>query len=161
MPIPTCEKLSITILIFFTWFLVSWDFQSMLMSFRIAELQTLLASCGRSRSGRKHELLGRAISLLKTSENSAMRERVKTRILELYNQRYPSPSGGSSVQSSYSQPYLQYPAEKDEEPTYLNRSNNYKHNNSSQRWTRVLFYFKMFYYHSLLMGNVIVLHNTV
>lgn len=104
------------------------------MSFRIAELQTLLASCGRSRSGRKHELLGRAINLLKTSENNAMRERVKTRILELYNQRYPSPSGGgSSMQSSsYSQPYLQYPPEKDEEPTYLNRSN-YKHTNSSQR----------------------------
>lgn len=71
----------------------------MLNSFRIAELQTLLATCGRSRSGRKHELLGRAMSLLKSSEGSPMRERVKTRILELYHQRCPPGSsyqGGSS-----------------------------------------------------------------
>jgi len=73
------------------------DLKNMLMSFRISELQTLLASCGRSRSGRKHELLGRAISLLKTPEGSAMRERVKSRILELYSQKY---SSGSVISSS-------------------------------------------------------------
>lgn len=121
------------------------DLKNMLMSFRIAELQTLLASCGRSRSGRKHELLGRAVSLLKSSEGSAMRERVKSRILELYHQRYasggnggiPAPAGGggnpppssshnsSSMASSYPQPYLPYSNDKDEEPTYLNRPPNY------------------------------------
>lgn len=114
------------------------DLKNMLMSFRIAELQTLLATCGRSRSGRKHELLGRAVSLLKTSEGSAMRERVKSRILELYHQRYaggssvPTPNGTvqqsnpSTIPSttySHNQPYLPYNNDKDMEPTYLNRPN--------------------------------------
>jgi len=113
------------------------DLKNMLISFRIAELQTLLASCGRSRSGRKHELLGRAVSLLKSSEGSAMRERVKSRILELYHQRYTAEalaaesaaaggggsSGNSNMISTYPQPYLPYSNDKDEEPTYLNRPN--------------------------------------
>jgi len=108
------------------------------MSFRIAELQTLLATCGRSRSGRKHELLGRAVSLLKSSEGSAMRERVKSRILELYHQRYsngtaPSPPptnmNGSvttcAASTPYSaQPYIPFSGTKDvEQSTYLNRPN--------------------------------------
>ena len=116
------------------------DLKNMLISFRIAELQTLLASCGRSRSGRKHELLGRAVSLLKSSEGSAMRERVKTRILELYNQRYsadgvspPDDNDGNppeitnnSNMVTYPQPYLPFSNDKNEEPTYLNRPNYHK-----------------------------------
>ena len=56
----------------------------MLMSFRITQIQTLLETCGRPLSGRKHELIGRAVSLLNSSEGSVMRERVKSCILELY-----------------------------------------------------------------------------
>ena len=51
------------------------------MTFRIADLQTLLTGCGRSRSGRKHELLGRALSLLKSTDG--VREEVKKHILEI------------------------------------------------------------------------------
>lgn len=100
------------------------DLKNILMSFRIADLQTLLAGCGRSRSGRKHELLGRAMNLLKNSDGSQMRERVRTRILEIHNQRYPH--------RQYQQPYVsQYNSEKDQEPNYINRSSSYKQHNSS------------------------------
>jgi len=111
------------------------DLKNMLNSFRIAELQTLLATCGRSRSGRKHELLGRAMSLLKSSEGSPMRERVKTRILELYHQRCPpgssyqggssssrgeaSHNNSSSSDTTYRPSFMTYSSET--ENSYLNR----------------------------------------
>ena len=116
----------------------------MLMSFRIAELQTLLGACGRSRSGRKHELLGRAVSLLKSSTNAPNREKVRARILELYHQRYP-PGGVEipeiamgnvgSLQTYSSQPYMQYPREEDDDSSsYLNRSSSqYKDVSLSQK----------------------------
>ncbi|XP_065672767.1 E3 SUMO-protein ligase PIAS2 isoform X3 [Hydra vulgaris] len=110
------------------------DLKSMLMSFRIAELQTLLGACGRSRSGRKHELLGRAISLLKSSSVAPNRDKVRARILELYHQRYP-PGGvelpeialgnPGSLQTYPAQPYMQYPREEDDDSSnYINRSSN-------------------------------------
>ncbi|XP_047139773.1 E3 SUMO-protein ligase PIAS2 isoform X1 [Hydra vulgaris] len=110
------------------------DLKSMLMSFRIAELQTLLGACGRSRSGRKHELLGRAISLLKSSSVAPNRDKVRARILELYHQRYP-PGGvelpeialgnPSSLQTYPAQPYMQYPREEDDDSSnFINRSSN-------------------------------------
>ena len=55
------------------------------MSFRVTELQTLLGFAGRSKSGRKHELLGRALALLKCEGNL----RVTTKIRDLYNRRNP------------------------------------------------------------------------
>ena len=116
----------------------------MLTSFRIAELQTLLSACGRSRSGRKHELLGRAMSLLKSSEGSPMRDRVKTKILELYHQRCApgiSPSsyvGSSSLvlpQKSHNDSYNSYVSyENDRESAYLNRPTYIK----SQRYLLLL-----------------------
>ena len=113
----------------------SEDLKNMLMSFRIAELQTLLASCGRSRSGRKHELMGRALNLLKSSsDGTTMRDRVKTRILELYHQRFP----GHNTTSNYPQPYVQFQSEKDDDqPTYLNRPYN---SNSTSVPTRTMSY---------------------
>ena len=67
------------------------------MTFRISELQEVLCTCGRPRSGRKHELLGRALALLKQSEGTSLRERVKNRIVELYKARFPSRSIQMSV----------------------------------------------------------------
>lgn len=64
-------------------FLIS--FQHMLMSFRVSELQILLGFGGRSKSGRKHELMGRALQLLKCERNYQIRSKIK----ELYRQRYP------------------------------------------------------------------------
>eukprot|EP00794_Sanderia_malayensis_P009945 gene9945-10965_t len=66
------------------------DLKNMLMTFRITELQEVLCTCGRPRSGRKHELLGRAVSLLRQSDGYSVRERIKNRIIELYKQRFPS-----------------------------------------------------------------------
>jgi hypothetical protein len=41
------------------------ELKHMIISFRNSELQTLLAFSGRSKAGRKQELLTRALSLLK------------------------------------------------------------------------------------------------
>ena len=72
------------------------------MTFRIAELQEVLCACGRPRTGRKHELLGRALSLLKQSEGSSLFERLKIRIIDLYQQRFPNRTLPSSLSSGYS-----------------------------------------------------------
>ena len=99
------------------------------MTFRIADLQSLLTNCGRSRSGRKHELLGRALSLLKT--NDSMRTQVKQKILEIHNQRYPTRQIQAppmhSVPSYHNQPasYVAY-SEKDDD-SYLRGNSSYKH----------------------------------
>lgn len=55
------------------------------MSFRVSELQALLGFAGRSKSGRKPELLGRALQLLKCEENY----QIKAKIQGLYRQRFP------------------------------------------------------------------------
>lgn len=70
------------------------------MAFRISELQEVLCACGRPRSGRKHELLGRALSLLRQSEGTSLRERVKNRIVELYRLRFPTRALRPSVSAN-------------------------------------------------------------
>jgi len=93
------------------------------MTFRIADLQTLLTGCGRSRSGRKHELLGRALSLLKSTDG--VREEVKKHILEIYHRRYPQ---------RHAQPSAMY---HDYSPSQFNSMkddsyrSSYKHSSSS------------------------------
>lgn len=57
--------------------------QHMLMSFRVSELQSLLGFAGRSKSGRKHELMGRALQMLKGEGNHAVRKKLR----ELYERR--------------------------------------------------------------------------
>lgn len=57
----------------------------MLKSFRVAELQELLGYANRSKSGRKHQLLGRALEMLKSDPGV----KVRTKIRELYGNRYP------------------------------------------------------------------------
>lgn len=57
----------------------------MLMSFRVSELQSLLGFAGRSKSGRKHELMGRALQMLKSEGNHPVRKKVR----ELYERRCP------------------------------------------------------------------------
>ena len=55
----------------------------MLMSFRVSELQTLLGFAGRSKSGRKHELMGRSLQMLKGEGNHPVRKKLR----ELYERR--------------------------------------------------------------------------
>ncbi|XP_032227300.2 E3 SUMO-protein ligase PIAS2 isoform X2 [Nematostella vectensis] len=61
------------------------ELRHMLMSFRVSELQTLLGFAGRSKSGRKHELMGRSLQLLKCEGNYQVRAKIR----ELYRARYP------------------------------------------------------------------------
>ena len=55
----------------------------MLMSFRVSELQSLLGFAGRSKTGRKHELMGRALQMLKGEGNHPVRRKLR----ELYERR--------------------------------------------------------------------------
>lgn len=57
----------------------------MISSFRVSELQVLLGFAGRNKSGRKHELLLRALYLLKSDCSRAVQLKIK----DLYRRRYP------------------------------------------------------------------------
>ncbi|NXS53995.1 PIAS3 ligase, partial [Brachypteracias leptosomus] len=57
----------------------------MVMSFRVSELQVLLGFAGRNKSGRKQELLAKALQLLKSGCSPAVQMKIK----ELYRRRFP------------------------------------------------------------------------
>ncbi|KAM4690136.1 E3 SUMO-protein ligase PIAS3 [Rhinophrynus dorsalis] len=57
----------------------------MVMSFRVSELQVLLGFAGRNKSGKKHELLTKALHLVKSGSNPAIQMKIK----ELYRRRFP------------------------------------------------------------------------
>ncbi|XP_069734707.1 E3 SUMO-protein ligase PIAS3 isoform X2 [Phaenicophaeus curvirostris] len=61
------------------------ELKHMVMSFRVSELQVLLGFAGRNKSGRKHELLTRALQLLKSGCSPAVQMKIK----ELYRRRFP------------------------------------------------------------------------
>lgn len=56
------------------------------MSLRVSELQVLLGYAGRNKHGRKHELLTKALHLLKGGCSPAVHMKVK----ELYRRRFPA-----------------------------------------------------------------------
>lgn len=60
--------------------------QQMVMSLRVSELQVLLGYAGRNKHGRKHELLTKALQLLKAGCSPAICMKVK----ELYRRRFPT-----------------------------------------------------------------------
>ncbi|XP_007465675.1 PREDICTED: E3 SUMO-protein ligase PIAS2 isoform X3 [Lipotes vexillifer] len=66
--------------------------ENMVSSFRVSELQVLLGFAGRNKSGRKHDLLMRALHLLKSGCSPA----VQIKIRELYRRRYPRTLEGLS-----------------------------------------------------------------
>ncbi|XP_042580434.1 E3 SUMO-protein ligase PIAS2-like isoform X2 [Cyprinus carpio] len=61
------------------------ELRNMVSGFRVSELQVLLGFAGRNKSGRKHELLLRALHLLRSGCSPAVQIKIK----ELYRQRYP------------------------------------------------------------------------
>ncbi|NXC91744.1 PIAS2 ligase, partial [Cercotrichas coryphoeus] len=65
---------------------------NMVSSFRVSELQVVLGFAGRNKSGRKHDLLMRALHLLKSGCSPA----VQIKIRELYRRRYPRTIEGLS-----------------------------------------------------------------
>uniref|UniRef100_A0A8C2EHH3 Protein inhibitor of activated STAT, 1b n=1 Tax=Cyprinus carpio TaxID=7962 RepID=A0A8C2EHH3_CYPCA len=58
----------------------------MVMSLRVSELQVLLGYAGRNKHGRKHELLTKALHLLKAGCSPAVQMKIK----ELYHRRFPT-----------------------------------------------------------------------
>ena len=64
---------------------ISFPLQHMVMSFRVSELQVLLGYAGRNKSGRKHELQTRGLTLLKSGCSTS----VQIKIRELYRRRFP------------------------------------------------------------------------
>ncbi|XP_069481222.1 E3 SUMO-protein ligase PIAS1 isoform X2 [Ambystoma mexicanum] len=63
----------------------SAELKQMVMSLRVSELQVLLGYAGRNKHGRKHELLTKALHLLKAGCSPAVQMKVK----ELYRRRFP------------------------------------------------------------------------
>ncbi|KAK1805955.1 hypothetical protein P4O66_013000, partial [Electrophorus voltai] len=63
--------------------------QNMVKSFRVSDLQTLLASMGRSKSGLKQDLVGRALRLVQTEYSPELLKHVR----QLYETRFPKASG--------------------------------------------------------------------
>ena len=70
----------------------------MVKSFRVAELQELLGFANRSKTGRKHQLMGRALEMLKCDPGP----KIRTKIRELYGSRFP--------RRMYSAPYIARPS---------------------------------------------------
>ncbi|XP_035251205.1 E3 SUMO-protein ligase PIAS1 isoform X4 [Anguilla anguilla] len=60
--------------------------KQMVMSLRVSELQVLLGYAGRNKHGRKHELLTKALHLLKAGCSPAVQMKIK----ELYRRRFPT-----------------------------------------------------------------------
>lgn len=60
----------------------------MVKSFRVSDLQTLLASMGRSKSGLKQDLVGRALRLVQTEYSPELLKNVR----QLYESRFPRTS---------------------------------------------------------------------
>ncbi|NXI40390.1 PIAS1 ligase, partial [Galbula dea] len=75
----------------------------MVLSFRVSELQVLLGFAGRNKSGRKQELLAKALQLLRAGCSPAVQMKIK----ELYRRRFPrkalTPSDLAMLQVSPSQ----------------------------------------------------------
>ncbi|XP_077572625.1 E3 SUMO-protein ligase PIAS4-A isoform X2 [Stigmatopora nigra] len=61
---------------------------NMVKSFRVSDLQTLLASMGRSKSGLKQDLVGRALRLVQTEYSPELLKNVR----QLYESRFPRTS---------------------------------------------------------------------
>ncbi|XP_075463975.1 E3 SUMO-protein ligase PIAS3 isoform X3 [Ascaphus truei] len=61
------------------------ELKQMVMSFRRSELQVLLGFAGRNKCGRKHELLAKALNLVKSGGSPAVQMKIK----ELYRRRVP------------------------------------------------------------------------
>ncbi|XP_036780287.2 E3 SUMO-protein ligase PIAS3 isoform X3 [Manis pentadactyla] len=76
------------------------ELKHMVMSFRVSELQVLLGFAGRNKSGRKHELLAKALHLLKSSCAPSVQMKIK----ELYCRRFPRKNLGPSDLSLLSLP---------------------------------------------------------
>lgn len=71
------------------WIFVLSLLQNMVKSFRVSDLQTLLASMGRSKSGLKQDLVGRALRLVQTEYSPELLKNVR----QLYESRFPKTSG--------------------------------------------------------------------
>ncbi|KAI7791322.1 E3 SUMO-protein ligase PIAS4-A [Triplophysa rosa] len=78
---------------------------NMVKSFRVSDLQTLLASMGRSKSGLKQDLVGRALRLVQTEYSPELLKNVR----QLYETRYPKASAWLAARRPDSVP-VNYPA---------------------------------------------------
>ncbi|KAM6232438.1 LOW QUALITY PROTEIN: E3 SUMO-protein ligase PIAS2-like [Porphyrio hochstetteri] len=85
------------------------ELRNMVSSFRVSDLQVLLQFAGLSRSGRKHDLLMRALDLLKSGCSPA----VQTKVKELYRHRYPSTTEEFSISVDFDLDSSSCPVEPD------------------------------------------------
>nr|NP_001071800.1 protein inhibitor of activated STAT [Ciona intestinalis]BAE06643.1 protein inhibitor of activated STAT [Ciona intestinalis] len=64
---------------------VDHELKNMVLSFRVSELQVLLGHAGRNKSGRKHELMSRALQLIRSSGSNKL---IQSTIHDLYGKRH-------------------------------------------------------------------------
>ncbi|XP_049787220.1 E3 SUMO-protein ligase PIAS2 isoform X2 [Schistocerca gregaria] len=106
--------------------------QSMVLSFRVSELQMLLGFAGRNKSGRKTELQARAVELLKLRSTP-----VTMKIKELYKSiqqshasaaalalQQPSPAPGKDLPSVHSTNMQQQPQQQQQQPQQQQQRSN-------------------------------------
>ncbi|XP_035699021.1 E3 SUMO-protein ligase PIAS2-like isoform X2 [Branchiostoma floridae] len=72
------------------------ELKHMIMTFRVSELQVLLGYAGRNKSGRKQDLMTRALSLVRNGCSLPIQLKIK----ELYRRRFPRRVNMSSSQPS-------------------------------------------------------------
>lgn len=77
----------------------------MVKSFRVSDLQTLLASMGRSKSGLKQDLVGRALRLVQTEYSPELLKNVR----QLYETRFPKAPGWLAARRPEGIPAVSYP----------------------------------------------------
>lgn len=78
----------------------------MVKSFRVSDLQTLLASMGRSKSGLKQDLVARALRLVQTEYSPELLKNVR----QLYETRFPKAPGWLAARRPEGIPAVSYPA---------------------------------------------------
>ncbi|GAA6110843.1 E3 SUMO-protein ligase PIAS4-A isoform X1 [Tachysurus ichikawai] len=78
---------------------------NMVKSFRVSDLQTLLASMGRSKSGLKQDLVGRALRLVQTECSPELLKNVR----QLYETRFPKAPGWLAARRPEAIPAVSYP----------------------------------------------------
>ncbi|XP_027025550.1 E3 SUMO-protein ligase PIAS4-A isoform X1 [Tachysurus fulvidraco] len=78
---------------------------NMVKSFRVSDLQTLLASMGRSKSGLKQDLVGRALRLVQTEYSPELLKNVR----QLYETRFPKAPGWLAARRPEAIPAVSYP----------------------------------------------------
>nr|XP_009861715.1 protein inhibitor of activated STAT isoform X2 [Ciona intestinalis] len=95
---------------------VDHELKNMVLSFRVSELQVLLGHAGRNKSGRKHELMSRALQLIRSSGSNKL---IQSTIHDLYGKRHAL-SNNNSQPNTVESPHQSMPVRDVPHPKPVN-----------------------------------------